>query len=70
MARYYFHFEDGIDLEDTEGVELPSMKSALNYARIFADEIRQKMPNGAHRWDVVITDATGEFVALVPVRFE
>ena len=72
MPRYYFHLLNDLEAPDEDGVELPDLEAALQYARnnaIFtaAETIRE---HGhlvrSHRID--IEDAHG--TVLATVRFE
>ncbi|WP_291558091.1 hypothetical protein [Bradyrhizobium sp.] len=41
MARYYFHFRNGILFEDDVGEEFPDDARALQYARRVASELTE-----------------------------
>jgi hypothetical protein len=68
MARYYFHCHNGIEINDAEGKELPTLEAAFDYAREIGGVVGRRMADGTHSWTVVITDAYGDHVATVPIR--
>lgn len=62
MARYFFHLRDGQYISDTEGTELPDIRSAQREAVKFAGGLLRdnadKFWNGED-WRFEVTDGTG-----------
>jgi hypothetical protein len=53
MARYYFHFQNGILFEDDVGEEFSDPSHALQYARRVASELAE---DGKSDSSVIVTD--------------
>jgi hypothetical protein len=70
MPRYYSHLENGDKITDLDGKELPSLEAALDDAHRVGKAHRDRMADGTHRWNVLITDTCGDFVAPVPCALD
>ena len=66
MTRYFFHCQDGLEIDDSDGQDLPSVEAAFEHAKNVANAYRHLMSDGMQNVTVVITDEDGAFVALVP----
>ena len=65
MPRYFFNLDDGHDLADTEGVELPTVEEAHRHARAVANEMSRNN-RGAKQIAIIVTDEWGNPVASIP----
>jgi Domain of unknown function (DUF6894) len=69
MTHYHFHcFKDGVEMEEVDHKELPSVEAALDHAKVVAGAHRTLMANH-HHLNVAVTDANGDFVELVACDF-
>jgi hypothetical protein len=48
--------------------KLATLEAAFDFAREIGGVLGRRMADGTHRWTVVITDDSGDRVAVVPVR--
>lgn len=71
MPRFFFHLYDDVECRDEEGVELPSVATALRRAADAAREIGAKSIRQGH-WvldhRIVICDERGDEVGRVLFR--
>jgi hypothetical protein len=62
MPRFHFNVRDGSDLPDTDGTELPDLRTARHEAVKLAGRLLLDEPEtfwGGADWRVEVTDATG-----------
>ena len=69
MPRYYFHLhsQEGLLVEDHEGMDLPDLKAALEEA-LRVDRDLTLDPAGLYGLEFEITDSTGKPLLKVPVQ--
>ncbi|HEX8666914.1 MAG TPA: hypothetical protein VF727_00900 [Allosphingosinicella sp.] len=71
MPRFYFHVHNDIDAEDNEGVELPDVGAARNYAAenaraLVCESVRKGHLNLDHY--ILVTGDTGREVLKLTFR--
>ncbi len=62
MPRYFFHVQDGQDIRDNEGTELPSLKAARVAAVQVAGRLLSEHADEvwtSSDWQMDVTDHTG-----------
>jgi hypothetical protein len=73
MPRYFFHFHDGTDQPDRDGVELPNAKAARSEAVVFMGE-RLKDLDGdfwaESEWRIRVADESGRTICAIRVAGE
>jgi hypothetical protein len=65
MPRYFFHINDGKDIPDTEGVELPGLAEAREQAITSAGEMIRHTGSvvwSGAEWSMHVTDEAGRSV--------
>jgi hypothetical protein len=69
MPRYYFHLhsQEGLLVEDHEGMDLPDLKAALEEA-LRVDRDLTLDPAGLYGLEFEITDSAGKPLLKVPVQ--
>ena len=67
MPRYYFHIQNGSDLEeDPEGTELPDINAAHAEALIVTQELAAAVPEFDSDTIIEFADEMSQTVLLVP----
>ena len=69
MTRYFFHLhsQEGLLVEDDEGMDLPDLKAALEEA-LRVDRDLTLDPAGLYGLEFEITDSAGKPLLKVPVQ--
>jgi hypothetical protein len=69
MARYYFHLDNGNNIEDDEGEECESLEEARKHARQVAFELGAHKPEAQnHSSWVRVTNADGKEIFRTLLR--
>jgi hypothetical protein len=73
VPRFFFHFHDGTDQPDRDGIELPDARAARNEAVVFMGEKLKDLdgdfwPEG--EWSMRVEDETGASVCVIRVAGE
>jgi len=69
MARYFFHIQDGKQIRDEEGAELPDLQAVRDCAVKTAGDMLSD-GGGAdlwsgHEWRMIVTDEAGREVLVL-----
>jgi hypothetical protein len=68
MPRYYFHIRDAKGLiEDGDGMELASLRRAIEEAEASAASLNEQRKYAPSRCSIEVTDEQGLILAVVPV---
>ena len=68
MPRYYFHIRDSVGLiKDTEGLELTSLRRAIEEAEASAASLAKQRKYMPTRCTIEVRDHEGLILAVVPV---
>jgi hypothetical protein len=67
MRTYYFDRKDGVPVRDPQGIELPTMRAAIEHSRMLATELRKERTVDRDLYISVI-DETGAEVHREPVH--
>jgi hypothetical protein len=66
MPRFFYDYEDGYYVEDSEGEEHPHQDAAVHAAHIVARELaRNKRP--VHG-EIILKDESGAIITRIPLR--